>query len=158
MQESRKAPMQNRRWPSKRIALVFQQLKILLLVTIEEHAHLPWSREHLRILDQRFVSQVVRSSWRVAFNHVQGVTVEISGPVEPGPVVEIGHIDHQRISFPTAARVPQPPIEAGARMRSVHEDIANRMRMLVENRDLLGSLRDLKRKRQIRDARHTGQI
>src|SRR5437879_6195100 len=75
------------RRPSKRIALVFQQLKILLLVTIQEHAHLPRPREHLLVLDQRLVSQVVRSSWRVAFNHVQGVAVEISGPGEPGLVV-----------------------------------------------------------------------
>ena len=42
-----------------RVALIFQHLSARLLVTIEEHAHLPGSRKDLRILDRDFIPEVV---------------------------------------------------------------------------------------------------
>src|SRR5712692_7593167 len=78
---------------AKRVALVLQQLKVPFLVAIENHAHLPGSRKHLRILDRYFVVDVIGAHGSVPFNHMQLVAVEISSPVKPRLVVEIDDID-----------------------------------------------------------------
>src|SRR3989442_2721498 len=87
---------------SKRKALVLEDLRILFLMTIEEHAHLPGFREHLRVFDGGFAVDLFWADRRVTLDHVQGVAVEVPGPVEPGFVVELEHVDDQRIPLPAA--------------------------------------------------------
>ena len=69
-------------------ALVFQELRVLLEPAVERHAHLPRTREHVRILDRRLVLDHVRRERRVALDDVQRVAVIVAGAVEPasGPL------------------------------------------------------------------------
>ena len=48
-------------------------------MSIEEHAHLPGPREHLRVLDGGFVADVIRSRRGVALDDVQRVAVKVTG-------------------------------------------------------------------------------
>src|SRR4030095_4144436 len=82
---------------SKRKTLVLEQPEIFLLVPIEHHAHLPWPREHLRIFDRRFVVDVIGVGKRVPLDDVELVAVKIAGAIKPRLVIEIGHVDHQRV-------------------------------------------------------------
>src|SRR5438552_16528978 len=75
-------------------ALVFEELDVWFLAPIQDHPHLPGARKHLRILDRHFVVDVIDVAERVAFDQMQGVAVEIAGPVEPGLVVEMDHVNH----------------------------------------------------------------
>src|SRR5262245_19396651 len=45
---------------------VIQQTHVWFLTAIEEHAHLPGPREHLRVLDRDLVAQVIGALERVA--------------------------------------------------------------------------------------------
>src|SRR5262245_40018787 len=73
----------------QREAFVFEQLSVLLFVPIKEHAHLPWSREHFRIFDRRFVPDVIGSGRRVTLDDVELLAVKIAGAIEPGHIVEM---------------------------------------------------------------------
>ena len=142
-----------------RIALVLEQLAVSFLPPVERHAHLPGPREHLRVLDRDFVEHVIGAGRRVALDDVQRVAVEIPGPIEPGPVVEMDHIDDERVPLPAAARVAHPPVDRPTGMRvPVHVDVANGVQILVEDGDLVGLLNDLKRIRHVGDARHSGKV
>ena len=55
---------------------------------------------------------VSASTQRVALDELQRLAVEIAGHVEPGLVVVVRHVDHQRVAFPAAARVAHPEIDA----------------------------------------------
>ena len=70
------------------MALIFQDFTICFLASVERHAYLPWSREDIRVLDCRFIEQVIRARRCIAFNDVQGITVVIPCAVEPGSVIE----------------------------------------------------------------------
>src|SRR5437868_5780870 len=85
------------------VAFIVQELNILLLVTIENHAHIPRPREHLWIFDRYGVVNVIRIDERIAFREVERFAVEISGPVEPCLVVEMDHVDDERVALPAAA-------------------------------------------------------
>src|SRR5438445_509121 len=66
----------------------FHDLGVLFQSAVEEHADLPRSREHVRILDGRLIEKMVRAGGGVSFDHVQRVAMEISCAVEPGLIVE----------------------------------------------------------------------
>ena len=55
----------------ERVALVFEQLKVRFPVTVENHAHAPRPREHLRILDRHLIRDVIGVERREAFDQVQ---------------------------------------------------------------------------------------
>src|ERR1700730_4712027 len=104
-------------------ALVFEHLHIFFQTTIEGHSHLPGSREHLRVLDGRLVRHRVRTDARVPLDHMQGVAVEVPRPIEPGVLVEAGHVDDQRLALPAAARPSHPRVRGTLRL-AVHPDDA----------------------------------
>ena len=93
------------------VALVIEELEVLLLVAVENHPHRPRPGEHFRVLDRDGVVDVIGIGQRVALDDVQRVAVEVAGAIEPGPVVELDQVDDERVSFPMAARVAQPPLE-----------------------------------------------
>src|SRR4026209_1730266 len=84
--------------------------------------------------------------------------MEISGPVEPGLVIETGHVDDQRLSFPSASRVSHPRIDGTLEIRPIHVEDAAGARELVSDEDVLRSLNDLKRKGHVRGPRYTRHI
>src|SRR5438132_13457004 len=88
--------------------LEFQNLRVLFDTTIERHTHLPRPRKHFWVFDRSLVDERVRAVGSVAFDHMQGVAVKISCPIEPGLVVEPRHIDHQSVPLPTANRPTHP--------------------------------------------------
>ena len=83
-------------------ALEIQQLRVLLLPAVERQAHFPGTREHLRVLDGGFVDDHLLAGPRIALHHMELVAVEIPRPVEPGLVVQAGHVYNQRIALPVA--------------------------------------------------------
>src|SRR5437762_2979031 len=132
---------------SERETLIFEQPEVLLCMAVEDHAHLPRPREDFRILDGRLVIDVIRIAERIALDDVQRVTVEVPGTIEPGLVVEIGHVDDERVAIPASAGIAHPPIELPLDVWRIHEDVADGVRVLVEHRDLRRRLHDLKRER-----------
>src|SRR2546425_8083044 len=136
------------------VALVVQELEILLLVTIEDHAHIPRPREHLWIFDGSGVIDVIRIDQRVAFRDVERIAVEIAGPVEPGLVVEMDHVDHERVALPAAARISEPPLDLAGRMRVANgKDVPDRVHVLVQDRELVRLLNNLEREGHVRNPR-----
>src|SRR5258706_15568310 len=105
-------------------ALELEQLKIFFDVTIERHAYLPWTSKNLRILDCRLIQKVVRSERRVTFDDMYGITMEISGAVEPGAVVLIRHLNNQCVPFPVPYRPAHPGIRGNPRL-TIHVDDAS---------------------------------
>src|SRR5206468_386529 len=103
----------------------FHNLCVLFQSAIEEHADLPRSREHVRILDGRFIEEMVRARGGVTFDNVQGVAVEISRAIEPGLVVETRGVNDQRFSFPVSVR-PSHPAVSGRLLVFIHIDGAHR--------------------------------
>ena len=126
-------------------------------MTIQGHADLPGSREHLRVLDRGFVQHGIGSDERVAFDHVQAVAREIPRAVEPRLAVEAGHIDDERVAVPAPARLPHPRID-GSRFQLGHADHARGARKFIADQDRRGSLDDLKWKGLVCGARHSRQI
>ena len=138
------------------MALVFEKPEVRLPVKVERHADLPGTRKHLRVLDRRLVRHGAGVGARVTFDHVQRLAVEIAGAVEPRLPVEVGDVHDQRVAVPPANGVAVPEVEAIDVCLSVQVDGAIVVDVLVENHHGLRRLDDLKRKRQIREARHTG--
>src|SRR5216683_1108914 len=114
--------------------LEFQKLRVFFDTTIERHTHLPRPRKHFWVFDRGLVEERVRAAGSVAFDHMQGIAVEISCPIEPALVVEPGHIDHQSVPLPTASG-PTHPTVGGAGPRIVHRDVANSARVLIGDHD-----------------------
>src|SRR3989442_5791016 len=85
------------------------------------------------------------------------VAMEISGPVEPRLVVELLPVDHEGVPVPATDRMAHPRIDR-TRFDLVHVDRPLRVRKLVDYHDLVRALDDLKRKRHVRCARHTGHV
>ena len=48
---------------------------------------------------------------------VESVAVMVSRVIEPGALVQVGDIHHQRIALPTPTRVPHPEVRKAGRMR-----------------------------------------
>ncbi len=65
-------------------------------MTVKEQAHRPRSREDLRVLDRDLVPDRIGVDERVAFNQMQGLTMEVPSLVEPRPLVEVSNVDDQR--------------------------------------------------------------
>src|SRR5580704_7333775 len=59
----------------ERHALVFQQLSVLLHMTVQRNGHLPRARKDLRIFDSGFIHEDIRAARRVALHHMQGVAM-----------------------------------------------------------------------------------
>src|ERR1700674_4349672 len=54
----------------ERHAFVFQQLRILLHMTVQRHAHLPGTRKDLWVLNSGFIQEDIRAARSIAFHHV----------------------------------------------------------------------------------------
>ena len=93
---------------------------------------------------------------RVAFDHVQRVGVEIAGPVEPCLPVEAGDVDDQRVAVPPCVRPPHPRIDRRF-LLPVHEDLAPRVRVLIDDPHPIRTLEDLKWMGKIGRPRHARQ-
>src|SRR5262245_11469774 len=89
-------------------ALEFQDLRVLLQPTIKRHTELPGPREHLRVLNGGFVGERVETERRVTLDQMQGIAVEVPGPVKPGLVVQAGHVDDQSVPLPATDRMSHP--------------------------------------------------
>ena len=58
-------------------AVPLHHFEVLVDDAIERHAHLPWPREHVRVLDGRFVLNVIAVDGGVALDDVHLLGVEI---------------------------------------------------------------------------------
>src|SRR5580765_8221842 len=73
-------------------ACKFQLLVIRRGDAPEGFGDLPWCRESLRVLDGRFVLDGIRIGEREALDHMDGVGMDVSGRVQPCPVILIGRV------------------------------------------------------------------
>ena len=138
-------------------AAVLEELHVRLQTAIERHRDSPGAREDFRILDRHFVVDGVRCNRREAFDEVQGITMEVSGSVEPAPVVEPCHVDDQRVALPAADRVAHPGV-VGRPLDLAQMNGASRVRKREGHLDLVRALDDLKRIGHVHRARNSGQI
>src|ERR1041384_7705255 len=126
--------------------------------SIERHAHLPRAGEHLRIVDRHFVLDVIAIDRRVALDDVKIGAVEIAGVIEPGALIELSHVNDERVAFPVAARIAHPevgpPLEVIARA-PLDADDPQRTRKCVTDSDFVGVLDDLERVRHVGGTRDT---
>src|SRR5437899_10446967 len=79
---------------------------------------------------------------RVSLYHMQGVAMEVSGPVEPGFIVLSGYVNHQRVTVRTSDGPAHPGIGRSLGL-AIHIDHARITRKLVGEQHLLGCLNDL---------------
>src|SRR4029077_10037653 len=114
----------------KRLALEFQELKILFHAAIERKANLPGPREDFGIFDRCFVHQVERTHRSVTFHYVKLIAVIVSRAIEPSLLAEPCHVDNQRSALPPAARPAHPRWDGGFLLR-VHADDARGAGILV---------------------------
>src|SRR3989454_10032688 len=138
-------------------AFELQHLSVLFHISVEGHADFPRTRKHFRILDCRFVHEVIRSDWRVAFHHFQGFAVKVSRAVKPGLVALIRDFNNERVSLPMANR-PAHPRAIGRRRLATYMNDASRGGKLVCDQDLCRGLNNLKRQSHVRGPRNTRQI
>ncbi len=109
------------------------------------------------IFDRHFVPNDVRRHQREALDQVQRVAVEIPGAVEPAPVVEIRHVDDQRVSVPASDGVAHPGIVRRP-FDLVQMDRARRIREFVGHVNLVRALRDLEGIGHVHRARNARQV
>src|SRR5688500_6153374 len=126
----------------ERHAVELDQLDVRLDTTIDGKADLPGPGKDLGILDRSLVANVVRTGGRVAFDHTEGVAVEVPGPVEPRVAGEPRDVDHERVAVPTSSRPPHPGV-AGRLVLAVHVDRPHCALVLVDDQDLSGRLKNL---------------
>ena len=124
---------------------------------VERHADLPGARKYRRIRHGGFVIHRVGAGGCVTLHYVQLVAVIIAGPVKPRALIETRHIDHQRVAFPLAIRLPHPRISR-CRTRVFQIDIAKCPVVLIGDRQSLVALKNLERIRHVSSARHARQI
>jgi hypothetical protein len=127
-------------------------------VTIEQNLDGPGFREDLGVFHGGSIDDVIRTVECPTFNNVKLVAMVIPNAVKPGwacrVVVYVPDIYHQRVPFPSGARVSQIEVDSG-KMRAVVEiDVAVAVDEFVCNLYPIRSLCDLKGERDIRDARH----
>ena len=77
--------------------------------------------------------------------------------IEPGLIVQIGCVDHQRVAFPVAQRIAHPEIDIGKMLCAVQIDMADGVRELRKYGELFGILHYLKRIGNVHDAGYAGQ-
>src|SRR5436190_3507292 len=104
-------------------AFVFEKLKIRLRVAGEIDADIPRALKDLGIFDGRLVTYGIGSSSRIAFDNMELAAVKIAGVIEPCFRLEVRHVDHERVSFPSAARVSHVELNTFVVVRtSIRED------------------------------------
>src|SRR5262249_5554129 len=79
----------------ERHAIELHQLHVLLDAAIKREPNLPRPREHLRIVDRRFVLQMVRRNRREPLGDLQHVAVVIADAIQPGVGVEVRRLDDE---------------------------------------------------------------
>src|ERR1700693_3716760 len=89
-------------------ALEVQQLRVFLHVAVQRRADLPGPRKYFWVLNGGFIPKDAGTAGRVAFDDVKSIAMIVSRAVEPGALVEPGHIHHQRVAFPMASRLAHP--------------------------------------------------
>ena len=125
-------------------AFVFENLKVRFRVACEIDANVPRALVNFRIRDSRLVTHGIGSSPRVAFDNMELLAVKIARIVEPCLRFEVRHVDHERVSFPSAAGVSHVELDAFIVVRtSIREDHAVRVNMLIDDYDTIGTLKDL---------------
>ena len=103
------------------IALVARLLHLLVtffLDAFERPNHRPRSRIDLRIVHRGLIVDRVDIDHRQTLDDSHGVAVKLPFRIEPGPAVEIGRLDDQRIPLPVAAAVSHPQFDVGPDMRT----------------------------------------
>ena len=80
-------------------------------VAVERHGDLPRPREDLRVLDRRFVLDVIRLRHGVALGDLERFAVVIAGAIEPALIVEAAGLDDERAAVPRPDRLPHPRID-----------------------------------------------
>src|SRR5579863_1473608 len=126
-------------------------------MAIKRHSHFPRPRKYFRVLDGGFVIDGVGARGSVAFDYMQGVTMEVPRPVEPCLIVKTSDVDNERIALPMADRPAHPRI-IGTLQLAIHIDGSSGTRELIGHEDVFGSLKDLKRIRHVCGARHARHI
>ena len=84
--------------------------------------------------------------------------MEVTGPVEPGPIVVVSHIDDQRVPLPVPSRLPHPEAQCFRKLPPIRPDPAKGMAVFVRDDRQFRRLEDLKRVRQVGNAWDTGQV
>src|SRR5438309_3085905 len=78
-------------------------LEALFLVPFESKNDRPRLRKHFGVLYGGCVVERICVHHRDPLDHSQGVAREDTRLVEPGPPIEVGRLDDERIALPTAA-------------------------------------------------------
>src|SRR5262245_49381839 len=86
-------------------ARFFHQLEPGLFLPHERPDDCPWTGIGFRILERDLVVDRVGIKQSQAFGDMGSVRMEVSGVVKPVPTIEVGDIDHQRVSVPMSSRI-----------------------------------------------------
>src|ERR1700722_19058056 len=93
---------------------------------------------HGRIFDRDLVGEALRPGAGPALDEMQ----VLARTEDVGLRAEVGHVDHQRVAVPVAARIAEPLADPGRQMgAAVHDDVALPalpLAHVVEDRDATG--------------------
>ena len=138
--------------------LVLDDARSRLLHAIEHGPQRPRSRVDDRIFDPRLVLERVGSGQAIALDDVNVGAVEVARLIQPRLIRLRDDVGHQRISVPPVPRVAHPPVGVVEVRPRVGMEDAKRVILLVDDREVAGTLKNLQRRREIRRARHAGLI
>src|ERR1051325_4966102 len=130
-------------------AVVLDDSGSRILDALENGSERPWFRIDDRIFDPRLVLDRIGASHPVAFHDMDLSAVKVSSLVQPKLIGKRDDVRYQDISVPPITRIPHPPIRVVEVRPSVRMKDAERMVVLVNNRKITRTLKNLYRVRKI---------
>src|SRR4029079_12479140 len=123
---------------------------------IQNSPERPWLRVDDGVFNPCFVLDRIRAGHAVAFHDVDFAAVKGSRLIEPNLIGDRSDIRNQRVSVPSITRIAHPPVRAVEVRPGIRMEDAKRMIVLVDNRKVAGTLKDLQWSRKIRRTRNAG--
>src|SRR5213592_305026 len=127
-------------------ARFFHQLESGLLLAHERPDDRPWASVSFRILERDLIVDRVRIEQSQAFDDMGSVRMEVPGVIKPVVSIEIGDVDHQRVSIPVPAGVSVVQFDGiSQRGALVHINDALHVMVFEKPQDVIvsGRLQDL---------------
>src|SRR6266571_4223863 len=98
--------------------LEVHELSVGFKTAIDGQADFPRTGKYLGIFNGGFVTDRILADRCIPLDDVQGIAMEVTGPIEPSIWRETGDIDYQRVPIPAAGGVSHVRI-AGIRFHRI---------------------------------------
>ena len=119
-------------------ARFFHQLESGLLLTHQSPHDRPWASVGFRILERDLIVDRVRIEQSQAFDDMRSIRMEVPGVIKPVVSIEVGDVDHQRVSIPVPAGVSVVQLDGISERRVlIHVNDALHVMVFEEPQDVI---------------------